>query len=369
MLAFQYIDDDASLAALVAQYRETKLLVIDTEFVRTRTYYARLGLIQAYDGKTLALIDPVAVSNLSLFWSLLTDDNIIKLLHSCSEDLEVFANNGGCQPNRLFDSQIAAGLCGMGYGLGYAKLVDQTLDIKLDKGESRTDWLKRPLTEAQLSYAANDVYYLYELYPQLVEKLESQGRLDWVYEDGERMTLGRLDAPAPEVAYLKVKNAFQLLPRQLAVLKALASWRLNRALVKDLALGFVVKDHALIALAKKMPKTSNELYKMTEVTEQEKRIHGKDILNIIENVNFDDLPKALDVLALKTGYKAAFKSIKQCIAEQAEAQDVPIEQLGSKKLIHEYLEWVWDGKKGKLPLVLSGWRKTVVSDALNALAL
>ncbi|ACJ29036.1 Ribonuclease D [Shewanella piezotolerans WP3] len=369
MLAFQYIDDDTSLAALVAQYREAKLLVIDTEFVRTRTYYARLGLIQAYDGKTLALIDPLAVTNLSLFWALLTDSSIIKLLHSCSEDLEVFAKNGACQPNKLFDSQIAAGLCGMGYGLGYAKLVEQTLDITLDKGESRTDWLKRPLSEAQLNYAANDVYYLYELYPQLVDKLESQGRLDWVYEDGERMTQGRLDAPDPEVAYLKVKNAFQLLPRQLAVLKALAKWRLKRALIKDLALGFVVKDHALIALAKKMPKNSNDLYKLTELTEQEKRIHGKELVKIIANVSFEELPKPLDVLALKTGYKAAFKSIKQCIAEQAEAQNVPIELLGSKKLIHEYLQWVWDGKTGEIPLILNGWRKGIVSEALNELKL
>ncbi|WOT06622.1 ribonuclease D [Shewanella youngdeokensis] len=369
MLAFQYIDDDASLAALVAQYSQAKLLVIDTEFVRTRTYYARLGLIQAYDGKTLALIDPLAVTNLSLFWSLLTDDNIVKLLHSCSEDLEVFANNGQCQPTRLFDSQIAAGLCGMGHGLGYAKLVEQTLGIKLDKGESRTDWLKRPLTDAQLEYAANDVYYLYELYPQLVEKLESLGRLDWVYEDGERMTQGRLDAPNPDIAYLKVKNAYQLLPRQLAVLKALADWRLKRALVKDLALGFVVKDHALVALAKKMPTSVNDLYKMSELTEQERRIHGKDLIKIIASVDYEDLPKPLDVLALKTGYKATFKSIKQCLVEQAEAQNVPIELLGSKKFIHEYLQWVWDGKKGELPLVLKGWRQTIVSDALNALNL
>ncbi|MDB2387056.1 ribonuclease D [Shewanella sp.] len=369
MLAFQYIDNDASLAALVAQYREAKLLALDTEFVRTRTYYARLGLIQAYDGKTLALIDPLAVSNLAIFWALLTDDKIIKLLHSCSEDLEVFAKNGTCQPNQLFDSQIAASLCGMGYGLGYAKLVEQTLAITLDKGESRTDWLKRPLSEAQLHYAANDVYYLYNLYPQLVEKLDENNRLDWVYQEGERMTQGRLDPPEPDVAYLKVKNAFQLQPRQLAVLKDLAQWRLNRALKKDLALGFVVKDHALIALAKKMPKSSNELYKLSELTEQEKRIHGKELLAVIANVSFDHLPKPLDVLALKTGYKVAFKRIKQCISEQALQHDVPIELLGSKKLIHEYLQWFWDGKTHEKPLILTGWRQALVADALEELAL
>ena len=369
MLAFQYIEDDASLAALVEQYQDADLLVLDTEFVRTRTYYARLGLIQAYDGKTLALIDPLAVSNLELFWQLLRKESSVKLLHSCSEDLEVFARYGQCQPTNLFDSQIAAGLAGMGHGLGYAKLVEQTLEVSLDKGESRTDWLKRPLTEAQLNYAANDVYYLYKLYPQLVKLLEEQGRLDWVYEEGVRMTQGRLDTPDPETAYLKVKNAFQLSSNQLAVLRDLSHWRLNRALQKDLALGFVVKDHALIALAKKQPKSTNDLFKMSELTEQEKRIHGKEIVKIIDNVSYDNPPKPLDVIALKTGYKTAFKSIKNCITEQAELKGIPLELLGSKKYIHEYLQWVWDAKKGDKPLILSGWREAIVAESLSALKL
>ncbi|WP_028767150.1 ribonuclease D [Shewanella fidelis] len=369
MLAFQYIEDDASLAALVEQYQAAELLVLDTEFVRTRTYYARLGLIQAYDGKTLALIDPLAVTNLDLFWQLLKNESSIKLLHSCSEDLEVFAHYGQCQPVNLFDSQIAASLAGMGHGLGYAKLVEQTLGVSLDKGESRTDWIKRPLTEAQLNYAANDVYYLYQLYPQLVQKLKDQGRQEWIKEEGVRMTQGRLELPCPETAYLKVKNAFQLTSNQLAVLRDLASWRLKRALQKDLALGFVVKDHALIGLAKKQPKNSNDLYKLTELTEQEKRIHGKEICRIIANVSFDNPPKPLDVIALKTGYKVAFKSIKNCITEQAEAHNIPIELLGSKKFIHEYLEWVWSGKQGEKPLILTGWREAIVAEPLYSLKL
>ncbi|MGS0729192.1 HRDC domain-containing protein, partial [Shewanella sp. 0m-11] len=223
--------------------------------------------------------------------------------------------------------------------------------------------------EAQLNYAANDVYYLYKLYAQLVDKLEEQGRLDWVYEEGIRMTQGRLDMPDPELAYLKVKNAFQLTSNQLAILRDLAKWRLQRALQKDLALGFVVKDHALIALAKKQPKTSNDLYKLTELTEQEKRIHGKELIKLIANVNYDNPPKPLDVIALKTGYKVAFKSIKNCITEQAEANAIPIELLGSKKYIHEYLEWIWANKKGDKPLILTGWREAIVAEALAALKL
>lgn len=364
---FQYVSDEASLNALVAQYQQSPLLVLDTEFVRTRTYYAKLGLIQAYDGKTLALIDPVALPDLSVFWALLDNPNIIKLVHSCSEDLEVFAHYGQRQPTPLFDSQIAASLCGMGHGLGYAKLVETCLGEVIDKGESRTDWMRRPLTDAQLSYAANDVLYLYQLYPQLANKLNAQHRLDWLYEEGERMTDGRLAPPDVETAYLKVKNAFQLTEHQLAYLKVLAKWRLEKALARDLALGFVIKDHGLIALAKKQPKSMGDLLKLNDLTEQEKRIHGKDILRVMQTADLSNPPELVDVLALKPGYKSAFKTIKTCLTELCEQHAIPMEMLGSKRHIHEYLQWRWDKQQGELPTVLSGWRGEIAAESLAKL--
>ncbi|MGX7652551.1 ribonuclease D [Shewanella sp. W3-18-1] len=367
MSVFHYVSDEVSLNALVAQYQQSKILVLDTEFVRTRTYYAKLGLIQAYDGKTLALIDPVALPDLAKFWALLANPNIIKLVHSCSEDLEVFAHYGQCQPVPLFDSQIAASLCGMGHGVGYAKLVETCLGEVIDKGESRTDWIRRPLTEAQLAYAANDVLYLHQLYPQLEAKLVAQGRLNWLYEEGVRMTEGRLDTPDLNTAYLKVKNAFQLTEIQLAYLKVLAKWRLEKALARDLALGFVIKDHGLIALAKKQPKSMTELLKLNDLTEQEKRIHGKEILRVMQTVDLVNLPELVDVLALKPGYKSAFKLIKNCLTELCEKYEVPLEMLGSKRHIHEYLQWRWDAEQGDLPIILTGWRGEIAAQSLAKL--
>ena len=365
MLTFEYISDEASLATLVAQYEQSPLLVLDTEFVRTRTYYAKLGLIQAYDGKTLALIDPVAITDLTPFWQLLTNPKIIKLVHSCSEDLEVFAHYGQCQPTPLFDSQIAASIAGMGYGLGYAKLVEQCLSIEIDKGESRTDWMKRPLSDAQLQYAANDVYYLYQLYPQLLAKLESTQRLSWLYEEGERMTEGRLLPADSETAYMKVKNAFQLTPNQLAYLKVLAKWRLSKAVNRNLALGFVIKDHALIALAKKQPKSFDALSKLSELTEQEKRIHGRDVIKVMETADLVNLPEELDIIALKSGYKSAFKDTKALLTQMCELRDIPVEFVGSKRHVHEFLLWLYNKKQTDLPLLLSGWRGELVGDLLS----
>ncbi|MCG9714269.1 ribonuclease D [Shewanella insulae] len=363
-MTFQYVEDDASLTELVAKYRQAKVLMLDTEFVRTRTYYAKLGLIQVYDGETLALIDPVAVSDLSAFWALLERDDMTTVLHSCSEDLEVLARYGRCQPKVLFDSQIAAALCGWGHGMGYAKLVEHCLGVALDKGESRTDWMKRPLTDAQLQYAANDVDYLYRLYPQLLAKLEESGRLPWLLEEGERMTQGRLQSPDGDSAYLRVKNAFQLSPKQLAYLKVLAKWRLQKALDRDLALGFVIKDHALLALAKKQPKSTGEIFRMTELTEQEKRMHAKAIIAEMAKADLDNLPEAIDVIALKPGYKSAFKAIKQALTQVAETHQVPMELLGSKRHIHEYLQWRWNDGQGDTPLVLQGWRGELSQNAL-----
>ena len=252
----------------------------------------------------------------------------------------------------------------MGHGLGYAKLVETCLGEVIDKGESRTDWIRRPLTEAQLSYAANDVLYLYQLYPQLADKLKAQGRLDWLYEEGERMTEGRLAPPDLETAYLKVKNAFQLTEPQLAYLKVLAKWRLEKALARDLALGFVIKDHGLIALAKKQPKSISDLFKLNDLTEQEKRIHGKDILRVMQTADLNNPPELVDVLALKPGYKSAFKTIKTCLTELCEQHAIPMEMLGSKRHIHEYLQWRWDKQQGELPTVLSGWRGEIVAESL-----
>ncbi|MBT1445582.1 ribonuclease D [Shewanella sp. JM162201] len=369
MLEFQYVKDDAALQALVAQYQQSAMLVLDTEFVRTRTYYARLGLIQAYDGKTLALIDPLEINDLSPFWALLTNPAILKLVHSCSEDLEVFARYGKVQPAPLFDSQIAAALAGMGHGLGYAKLVEECLGEQLDKGESRTDWIKRPLTDAQLQYAANDVFYLYRLYPQLVEKLTNQGRMAWVLEEGVRLTEGRLDSPCADTAYLKVKNAFQLTQKQLAYLKVLAAWRLERALDRDLALGFVIKDHALIALAKKPPKSMSDLLKITELSEHEKRIHGKDILKVLQKADLQNLPEPLDVIALRSGYKQAFKAVKTELTEICDNLAIPAELFCSKRHIHEFLEYRWQGNSGELPLLMQGWRGALAAERLAVLEL
>lgn len=365
MLSFEYIDTQAALDRLVKRYQKSTLLVLDTEFVRTRTYYAKLGLIQVYDGQILALIDPLVISDFSGFWALLTNEKIIKILHSCSEDLEIIAHYGNCQPKPLFDTQIAAALCGFGHGIGYAKLVEQCLSVSLDKGESRTDWLKRPLSQQQLSYAANDVYYLYRLYPLLLDAAKKQHRLAWIQEESLNLTQNRLIEPDEEQAYLKVKNVNQLSPMQLAYVKVLAKWRLQQAISRDMALGFVIKDHALTALAKKQPKTLTDLNQCPELTPNEKQVHGNKLIKILQTADLEHLPEPIDVIAFKPGYKVTFKKLKASLSEVCNQHSIPEEMLASKRYIHEYLRWYTSDNRNDKPTILKGWRAILVGNALE----
>src|SRR5690606_2289663 len=158
------ITDNAALAAYCQQAAQAKVLALDTEFIRQSTLAPKLGLIQMFDGNALALVDPLEITDWAPFMQLMSDNRIVKLLHSCSEDIEALATIGVIDINPLFDTQLAAELIGWGSSMGYARLVEQLTGEVLDKSESRTDWLARPLTATQLQYAANDVHFLYPLY-------------------------------------------------------------------------------------------------------------------------------------------------------------------------------------------------------------
>ncbi|WP_133406730.1 ribonuclease D [Parashewanella tropica] len=359
-----YIEDQNAFDDLILQYSQSDILSIDTEFVRTRTYYAKLGLLQMYDGQTLALIDPLKCEDLSGLWALLENENIIKLLHAGSEDLDIFAHYGQVEPKRLFDTQFAASICGFDHGLGYGRLVEQCLDVSLDKGESRTDWLKRPLSQKQLDYAANDVFYLYRLFPLLKQKLIELERFEWVFEEGQLQASGRADEIDFDNAYLKVKNAFQLTPKQLALLKPLASWRLKTAVKKDVAIGFILKDHILIALAKAWPKSLKDFGKVREMSNLERGRYGKQVLSCFQQADFENLPERIDAIAYRDDYKASFKLIKKELTLVAEHNQLPLEQLASKKMVHEYLGWFWKQPE-TLPKILTAWRGRLTNESLS----
>jgi ribonuclease D len=383
-MQYQLIEDEISLQKLCQQYNNAEILAIDTEFVRTRTLYPKLGLLQIFDGKQLALIDPVAINDLSPFWQLMTNENIVKVLHACSEDLEVFLTSANCKPVNLIDSQIVMSFLGHGLSMGYAAMVEHFTGIELDKSESRTDWIKRPLTQKQLDYASADVDYLFQLYPKFITEIEQAGQLDYAKQETQLLIERKFTPIDEDNLYCQMKLACRLNSKQLNTLKHLVRWRFQQAKKRDLPIGFVAKDHTLMAIAQHNPQTIEAMNRVKGAELLDIRHKGKTMLTIVKlalETDESDYPKTIARLDEYPGYKQLFKTVKAFIVVIAEKNGLAIENLASKKQINQFLTWHFNVNdvrelasdsliKTSIPNVdiLTGWRNELFGQTLQAFA-
>ena len=368
---YQLIEDQLSLNNLCEQLAKAKVLAIDTEFVRTRTLYAKLGLLQVCDGEQLALIDPLAIEDLSPFWQLLTNANITKVLHACSEELEVFLTAGNCQPVNLIDSQIMMSFLGHGLSLGYAAMVKHYTDIELDKSESRTDWTKRPLTEKQLAYASADVDHLFYLYPKLLAELTQAGFFDYAKLETQNMIDKKFTPVDESKMYLNIKMSWRLNPKQLNLLKHLATWRFQQAQKRDLPIGFVAKDHTLMALAQSNPTSLSAMLNLEGAEALDIRHKGKAMLAVLakaDSAEASDYPEKINRLDDYPAYKQIFKKVKAFLVQVSERNGLAIENIASKKQINQFLTWQFDlngtGSSTNKVELLSSWRDELFGEDL-----
>jgi ribonuclease D len=383
-MQYQLIEDEISLQKLCQQYNNAEILAIDTEFVRTRTLYPKLGLLQIFDGKQLALIDPVAINDLSPFWQLMINENIVKVLHACSEDLEVFLTSANCKPVNLIDSQIVMSFLGHGLSMGYAAMVEHFTGIELDKSESRTDWMKRPLTQKQLDYASADVDYLFQLYPKFITEIEQAGQLDYAKQETQLLIERKFTPIDEDNLYCQMKLACRLNSKQLNTLKHLVRWRFQQAKKRDLPIGFVAKDHTLMAIAQHNPQTIEAMNRVKGAELLDIRHKGKTMLTIVKlalETDESDYPKTIARLDEYPGYKQLFKTVKAFIVVIAEKNGLAIENLASKKQINQFLTWHFNVNdvrelasdsliKTSIPNVdiLTGWRNELFGQTLQAFA-
>lgn len=359
----RWITSAPELADACSRWRELPLLGIDTEFVRTRTFFAQLGLIQIGAEHEVYLVDPLSIEDLKPLWTVLANGPT-KVLHSGSEDLEIFVRHGGCAPRPLFDTQVAAGLCGLGPSLSYQALVRELCDIELEKGETRSNWLKRPLTDSQIHYAALDVHLLDELHGQLTARLGSLGRLDWLREDMERITREAEKDQAAEQQFQRFKFAWKLGSDSLEVLWHLVNWREERARIRDIPRNRVLEPDRMLDIARALPTSLQALDRDVELYSGLRRHQGEALVALVnaalatpQEARKPPPPPPLDV-----NTKPVMKRLKQAVSERSQELDLAAETLCNKRDLTELI------RGGALPERLSGWRREVIGESLLALS-
>ncbi|RUO64976.1 ribonuclease D [Pseudidiomarina planktonica] len=371
----ELVTDQHQLEQFCEHARQHQLLAIDTEFVRTRTLFAKLGLIQARSGDEVVLIDPIAGLDLAPFWKLLPDPDVVKVIHAGGEDYEIFWQKTGELPNNLFDSQVAAAFAEIGDAMGYAALVEHYFSVTLDKSQSRTDWLKRPLTDSQLTYAAADVQYLYDIYPKLLAMVEEKGHYDLVLAESSYQAKKRAQQVPTDLLYLFIGNAWQLDPQQLAVLKELAAWRQTRAEQENIPLSFVAKEHVVMELARKLPERTDKLYSITDLPPMTRKYAGDELIALISKARESseaDAPAPLYRLTDMPGYKNTFNAIKAHIQTVANKQQIPIALIASRRQINDIIHWAWQippefYSRLPQPDLFADWRGAILREPLEKL--
>lgn len=351
-----YVDTAPELEALVARLHGSPWLALDTEFIRERTYYPQLCLIQIATPELIACIDPLALPDIGPLLDMLFDPATLKVLHAATQDLEIFFHLRGAVPQPVFDTQIAASLLGHGEQVGYGTLVESLLGITLDKSQSRTDWARRPLDAVQLAYAADDVRHLRTTYALLCDELDRLGRRDWLDQDFADICRAQRYAPNPAEAWRRIKGARTLRGVQLAVLAKLAEWRESQAMASDRPRKWIAADELLLDLARVQPRDELQLGKLRTLEAATARRHGATLLTLITEAralpkeSWPQLPPRRQLAAEQEALVDAMMAVVRLRGLQ---KGVSTAQLAARRELEQLIEGERD-----LPL-LHGWRAGV----------
>lgn len=360
-----WILDDASLAEHCAAWQTLPFVALDTEFMRVDTFYPIAGLLQVSGGEQAYLIDPLRISDWTPFSALLQAPGVVKVLHSCSEDLEVFLRLTGSLPTPLFDTQLAAGYLNLGFSMGYSRLVQALLDIELPKGETRSDWLQRPLSELQVRYAAEDVLHLVEVYRALMARLAPQ-KVEWILEDGAELVANLGREVAPEDAWRDAKLAWKLSRQQQAVLRALCAWREREARARNQPRNRILREHSLWPLARTQPDNLVVLARIEDMHPKTVRQDGEALLQLIRDAAAlppEQWPQALPE-PLPIEASALLKKLRAIGQQEGERLDIVPELMLRKKTLEALLKSGYPNGPYQLPDSLRGWRRELMGQAL-----
>ncbi len=357
-----YVTDAATLKSLVDQIRPSGFVAVDTEFMRERTYWPKLCLIQVGNGEVNAIIDPLAFDELDALWDLLADETVLKVMHAGSQDMEIFFQLMGQVPTPAFDTQIAATLAGFPQQVGYGAIVNELLGVTLDKSDTFTDWAKRPLSSNQIEYALNDVRYLPEVYQRLRDDLDKQGRFGWLAPDFARFTDAATYEVVPENLFRKVKRFKSLNRRQMGVLREITAWRELEAQRRDIPRRWVIGDESLIEVARRSPSNAEELRGIRGVQDKLQKSAYESVLKAVRvgvAIPDDELPEITRRRRPVGDVEGAVDLMSALVRFRAREHGVATPLLASR----DDLDRLARGEQEGNPL-LEGWRRSLVGEEL-----
>lgn len=359
----EWIDRSDALQSWLAMLPADATLGFDTEFMRRNTFYPQLALLQLGWQGRYALVDPLAFGIGDALHPLIGDGDATTVMHSASEDLEALSPLLPHGPRRLFDTQIAAAFVGMGLGISYRALVAELTGAELDKGETRSDWLQRPLTGSQRAYATLDVVYLKPVHEQLAERLDQRGRTAWHAEDCERLkqrACHREGDPQPQRTF---RSAADWRPEQRALLRRILLWRDQTARTEDRPRPWLLEDATALGLAQQPPGSANDLEQRTRGQRALRAPQRQALLDLLRRpMDADEVAATAAIPESPQGEaKRALAAMKDLVDKRATELDLPAGLLCPRKALEEYVvtaQW---------PEFLEGWRREVLHEGLSGL--
>lgn len=363
MKIFEYdlITDTQGVSELCRKASAAGIISLDTEFMREKVYFAELCLLQIAIGDEYFLLDTLVIDDpgaIQLLANLLANKDVTKIIHSCTQDVEVLSQHFGVKPEAIFDTQLAAGFCAYDGQVGYANLVEEVCGVELDKSQTRTNWLQRPLSQKQLNYAVNDVVYLHALYEKFSEELVVRQRNEWFESEIEALVQATMDNQNPDLAYTRLNGSNLSIQKQ-ALLVYLATMRESNAQASNKPRPWILKDSDLYDVAHAFPETHQDLFELDIRAGFIKR-NADQILDFITNIDPQEPAKWSNSKPLNAVQKSQVKQLSQQLNTLSEKQGVARSIIANRKDIESYV----GGRGAKFE---QGWRAELLGDSLSSI--
>ncbi|KQM30812.1 ribonuclease D [Rhizobium sp. Leaf68] len=356
------IETTAALADACKELAKSEFVTIDTEFLRETTFWPQLCLVQMASPTLEVLVDPMAKGiDLTPLFELMADANVVKVFHAARQDIEIIHHLGGLIPHPIFDTQVAAMVCGFGDSISYDQLVQKTKNVQIDKSSRFTDWSHRPLSEKQLDYALADVTHLRDVYLALKAQLEREGRSSWLKEEMDILEARETYDMHPDDAWLRLKSRLRK-PTELAILKFVAAWREREARSRNIPRSRVLKDDAIFEIAQQQPKDAEALSRLRTIPKGWERSTSGTA--IIETVNAAlalpkaDMPQAPRHSHSPEGSGAAVELLKVLLKLTADKHGVAAKVIANSDDLDKIAS---EGEKAEVQ-ALSGWRRELFGE-------